>query len=50
MGWSTPGIDPSGRSTATADIDIQQIEQVTLLLLLWLLPAPAERDKQLVQR
>ena len=48
MGWSTPGIDPSGRSTATADIDIQQIEQVTLLL--WLLPAPAERDKQLVQR
>lgn len=50
FGWmsrSTPGIDPTGRSVI--DAHIQQIKQVTLLLLLWLLlqwPAgPIERNK-----
>jgi hypothetical protein len=47
MSRSTPGIDPTGRSVI--DAHIQQIKQVTLLLLLWLLlqwPAgPIERNK-----
>lgn len=46
VGWSTPGIDPSDRSIV--DTDVQQIKQVTLLLLLlrsWLQwTAPVEHN------